>query len=234
MMCSAHVVHPQRMHSQPSTCTASRLRAVYAVCCVPCACRVLPCVQHLEVLRLERHRRRRPLLFQRVAPRPERGVLRERVPPVLERGGEASVRLRLVGLLLHAWHDGEARPPHGPKSCWRLGEGRACRQPRPQQQMSRGRAQQARQMHGRHEDSARALLARGRKPGRLDVKRKRKQRNALLRSLVTTIQKGRPAPPSSAWPCPWRWWRPRVRRPGSASRRPSARPARSHWPSVRA
>ena len=141
-------------------CRASAAYAAYAksvvyvprvpcAVCMPCAVQVCAMhTRHLEVLPLERHRWRRPLLFERPAPRPERGVLRERVPPVLERGGEASVRLRLVGLLLHAWHDGEARPPHGPKTtCWRAGEGRACRQPRPQQQTSRGRAQ-AGQMHG--------------------------------------------------------------------------------------
>ena len=231
MVWSAHTVRPQRMHSVP---------------CMQCACRVLHtaytarCVhtRHLELIRLERHRRWRPLLFERVAPRPERGVLRERVPPVLERSGEASVRLRLVGLLLHAWHDGEARLPHGPKGCgWRVGEGRACRQPRPQQQTSRGRAQ-AGQMHGSarivQRFRARALLARWWNGGAAGAIERGHTRNGLLRSLVTTTQRGRPAPPSSAWPCPWRWWRPRVRRPGSASRRPSARPARSHWPSVRA
>ena len=84
------------------------------------------------MLRLERHRPR-PLLLERVAPRPERSVLSERVPPILERGSKAIIWLRLVGLLSHAWHDGEARP-HGSKGCgWRVGKGCACRQPRPHQ-----------------------------------------------------------------------------------------------------
>ena len=61
------------------------------------------------MLRLERDRRWRALPFELVAPRPERCVLRERLPPLPERGGQASIRLGLVGRsLLHAWRDGAA------------------------------------------------------------------------------------------------------------------------------